>query len=262
VTRGDHGHDHPREAGNRYYGQGRRLEALLRELGSAVIAIQEGSTARICLHGPQGPGAESRGRDATSSTYPAREREEASLQAKQIGIAHEIIESEELDIPGFRENRPDRCYHCKKELFGKLSAWPGAGVRMGPRRLEADDVQDYRPGMKAAKELRVRCPARAGNHQGAGQGAFQASRPSHLGQAAGRLPFLSLPLWDAHLTRGPGPVDGGEEALRALGFRSFRLRHHGEIARIEIHPSELGRALSPDMIRRIVSSVSPWVSPM
>jgi len=173
---------------------------------------------------------------ATSSTYPKRELKEAELYAHKLGIPHIVIHSEELDIDGFAENTPDRCYYCKKELFRKIQQIAKdhhlAYVLDGSN---ADDTKDYRPGAKAKEELRIRSPL-----QDVGltkQEIRELSKSLHLYTAekpplaclASRFPYGTT-ITDERLKK----IEAAEEFLLSLGFRHCRVRYHDSIARIEV----------------------------
>ncbi|PWB60905.1 MAG: TIGR00268 family protein, partial [Deltaproteobacteria bacterium] len=183
---------------------------------------------------------------ATSETYPSRELREARELAAGIGGRHRVIVSEELDIPGFSENPTDRCYHCKKELFSKLRAI--AGEEGLPHVLDGsnvDDLGDFRPGRNAARELSVRSPLiEAGlskndiRELSRDMGLSTWDKPA-FACLSSRFPY-GVPITRETLTR----VGRAEEALRGLGFRVVRVRHHGDVARLELGPEEFHRAVN------------------
>lgn len=177
---------------------------------------------------------------ATSSTYPERELKEAIQYAKTIGVKHLIISSEELDIEGFASNPVNRCYFCKKELFSKINniakenhidyVFDGSNI---------NDEGDYRPGMQAARELEVVSPLR--------EAQLTKEDIRVLSKELG-LPTWDKPAYACLSSRFPygnnitAPklkmVDEAEQYLLDLGIRQVRVRHHGEIARIEVAPEE------------------------
>jgi uncharacterized protein len=203
---------------------------------------------------------------AVSPSYPRSHREVAERVVADFGIPHRFVDTDEMANPDYRANAPDRCYHCKTELFrvmGELRE--RLGFRTVAYGVNLDDTGDYRPGHRAADERGVLSPFL---EAGLSKADIRA-----LSRAAG-LPTADLPASACLSSRLPYgtevtperllQVERGEEALRELGFRQLRLRHHGDVARIEIDPAELPRALDPAMARRISDAIKPlgfrWVS--
>ncbi|MEE9287964.1 MAG: ATP-dependent sacrificial sulfur transferase LarE [Bacteroidota bacterium] len=191
-----------------------------------------------------------------SETYPTSEYEEALRLAEQIGVKVHVVRTEETDVLKFRENPANRCYYCKTELFGKLSVIARElGFRWIADGTNADDVSDYRPGMKALDEKGVRSPLLE-----AGLSKQEIRELSH---------YLELPTWDkpsfaclsSRFPYGLGitkenlmKIDQAETLLRELGFRSFRVRHHDEkTARIEVGIEEIKLLMEDGLREKIVS---------
>ena len=203
---------------------------------------------------------------AVSPSYPQSHRAMAEQLVADFDIPHRFIDTREMESEDYRANRPDRCYHCKSELFTRLDGvLEELGFDAVAYGVNTDDTGDFRPGHRAADEHQVLSP-------------FLDVRLSKqeirdLSRAAG-LPTADLPASACLSSRLPygtevtperlKQVEEGEERLRALGFRQLRLRHHGDIARVEIEPSELASALDPEMARKIVAAIKPlgfrWVS--
>ena len=196
---------------------------------------------------------------AVSPSYPAAHRHVAEQVVRDFGIPHRFIDTHEMDSDAYRANRPDRCYHCKTELFDVLGALRDelgfAAVAYG---VNTDDTGDFRPGHRAADEHGVLSPFL--------DVALSKAEIRALSRAAG-LPTADLPSSACLSSRLPygtevtperlAQVEAGEERLRALGFRQLRVRHHGELARVEIDPAELPAALDPAMARAIVAALKP-----
>jgi uncharacterized protein len=176
----------------------------------------------------------------TSETYPERERREAHELARMLGARHREVVSEELEIPEFKDNPRNRCYYCKKELFGKLRTIADEeGLAHVLDGTNVDDLGDHRPGRDAAAELGVLSPLEISG--------LTKEEIRQLSQ------IMALPTWDKPAyaclsSRFPygtaitpervRRVGLAEEALRDLGFRILRVRYHGEVARLELGPDE------------------------
>ncbi|MCR9248361.1 MAG: ATP-dependent sacrificial sulfur transferase LarE [bacterium] len=183
---------------------------------------------------------------ADSPSLPRVELREAEVLAQEIDVRHVVLPTDELSRRGYRDNAGDRCYHCKKELF----------VKVAERRAEiapsewvvvygaiTDDLGDHRPGQDAAREHGVRAPLiEAGmskddvRRYSRERGLRTADKPS-FACLSSRVPYGS-PIDRAVLAR----VEAAEDVLRELGFRQFRVRHHDQLARVEVGPDEMARA--------------------
>jgi uncharacterized protein len=186
---------------------------------------------------------------ADSPSLARAQLADATAFAGEQGIPLEIIVTDELDRPEYARNDSSRCFHCKDELFSAMEEFRARrGFESIAYGVNLDDQGDFRPGQRAAEQHRVAAPLR--------QAGLTKQEIRELSRAAG------LRIWDKpasaclssrieygrEVTREAlGIVEQGEDALRVLGFRQFRVRHHGEIVRIEIAPEELARALTAEM---------------
>ncbi|HEY5658490.1 MAG TPA: ATP-dependent sacrificial sulfur transferase LarE [Myxococcota bacterium] len=249
----------------------RRKEAHLEQvLGAArrlLVAFSGGvDSSYLALAAHRVLGADALAVTAVSPSYPQSHRTMAERVVEEFGLAHRFIETQEIANPDYRANRPDRCYHCKTELFRVMGALRDTlGFETVAYGVNTDDTGDFRPGHRAAAEQGVLSPFL---DAGLSKAEIRA-----LSRAAG-LPSAELPASACLSSRLPygtevtperlRQVERAEEALRALGFRQVRLRHHGPLARVEVDPAELPRALDPAMAQRISAAIKPlgfrWVA--
>ncbi|MFO7871740.1 MAG: ATP-dependent sacrificial sulfur transferase LarE [Kiritimatiellia bacterium] len=191
---------------------------------------------------------------ALSPLYPAHEQVEARKLAGGIGIRHQTVASDELDVPGFAENPPNRCYLCKDELFTvvrKVAAKHGISIIADG--TNADDSNDYRPGRKAAAQHGVISPLLdAGLSKAEIRELSKRMKLPTAGKAAFACLASRFP-YGTRITKDKlAAVGAVEDRLREMGFRQFRVRHHGDIARIEVGKEEIKRFLEMDLEEQIV----------
>lgn len=223
-----------------------RLRASLREIGSAAVAFSSGVDSTFLLHvAHEELGERVVAATIRSHTFPKRELDEAAAFCRAEGVRHVVIESEELDVPGFVENPPDRCYHCKRELFSKLLAFAREnGLAAVLEGSNLDDDGDYRPGRRAIQELGIVSPL---HEVGLTKAEIRA-----LSRDMG-LPTSDKPSFACLASRFPygeritavalERVEKAEQWLlgAGLGLRQLRVRSHGDLARIEVPPDAIPR---------------------
>jgi uncharacterized protein len=230
------------------------LLARLAKIPSLIVALSGGAdSAYLAWTAHKSLSARALSVTALSPSYSTHDRAIVEEFVSSLGLRHEFIETHEMDNPAYRANAADRCYFCKDELFSALIELAHArGFAAVAYGVNADDTLDFRPGHRAATEHQVLAPL----------------LDARLGKAEIRLLSrrAGLPTWDrpasaclsSRLPYGTevtperlGLVERGEAELRALGFRQFRVRLHGQLARVEISPDEMSRALAPEMAAAI-----------
>lgn len=223
------------------------LERRIGALGSAVVAFSGGvDSSLVAALAARALGARALAITAVSPALATGELDGAREVARTVGIAHETIETAELEREGYRRNGPDRCYHCKTELYERLGALAAArGYAAVLSGANADDAGDWRPGLGAAAEHGVVHPLL---EAGVGKdevrrlarelGVPSAERPASPCLASRLPPGTPVEPWA--LER----VDRAEHAVKALGYRVLRVRHYGELGRVQLAGGELERALT------------------
>jgi uncharacterized protein len=230
------------------------VAARLQALGSVLVAFSGGAdSAYLAWMAHSTLGLRALAITALSPSFSAYDRQQAESFAQGQNLAHEFVPTREFENPLYVVNQPDRCYHCKAELFGMLEKMRAArGFAALAYGANADDLQDFRPGHRAARQSRVAAPLlEAGLNKleiralSRRAGLTTWDRPSSPCLAS-RIPY-GTPVTIEALAR----IERAEAELRDLGFRQFRVRSHGELARIEIAPDELPRALEPVLAEAI-----------
>src|SRR6202030_3042822 len=234
------------------------LLARLAEIPSLIVALSGGAdSAYLAWAAHEVLGTRALSVTALSPSYSAHDRSIVEEFVSKLGVRHEFIETHEMDNPAYRANAADRCYYCKDELFSVLDELAKergfAAIAYG---VNADDTSDFRPGHRAAAEHQVLAPLL--------DARMSKADIRKLSQRAG------LPTWDrpasaclsSRLPYGTEVtperlllVERGEAALRELGFRQFRVRLHDKLARVEIAPDEMPRALTPEMAAAIAKEL-------
>lgn len=234
----------------------RTLQQLLSKLDTAAVAFSGGVDSTLLLQVAR----DILGRDKVlaltidSPVFPRFETDQCSLLAQKIGVRHQLIQGASLELPEFTRNDPQRCYYCKRDLFStmqKLACEQGFPVLLEGSNL--DDLDDYRPGRKALEEL------------GIGSPLLEAQLTKDDVRRLSKQ--LNLPTWDKQsfaclATRFPygteidaeglARVDACEAWLRQQGFDNYRVRIHGQLARIEINPARMDKLLDPQLRQQLV----------
>jgi uncharacterized protein len=236
----------------------RLLEDQIRSLGSLMVAYSGGvDSAYLAATAHRILGHRMLAVLADSASLARRDMEEAEAFARAQGIPLRVIHTAELDKPAYQRNDADRCFHCKTELFESMEALASSlGMTHIAYGMNADDIRDFRPGQRAARQHHVVAPL--------ADAALTKQEIRALARTAGytlwdrpAAPCLSSRVeYGRPVTREVlEQVERSEESLRRLGFREFRVRHHGELARVEIARTELPHALAMETLDAITTEL-------
>jgi uncharacterized protein len=233
-----------------------KLFGILRDLGRVIVAYSGGTdSAYLAWAAGQVLGNHAVAITADSASVPESHKRDAEEFARIFGLRHEYVTSYEFDNPLYSANNPDRCFHCKDELFERLEkVGRERGIAHIVYGVNVDDLGDYRPGQNAAANHDVKAPLV--------EAGLRKAEIRELSRLAG-LPTWDRPAAACLSSRIPygtpvtietvKTVERGEEAVKALGFRQFRVRYHGDLVRLEITPDEMPKALTAEMARQFTT---------
>ena len=246
--------EHVPEMGAEIRAKYEKLKQILGEMGKVLVAFSGGVDSSLLLKTAQDVlGGGILAVIASSATYPEEEQQEAVKLAEFWGVRYRIIHTDELDNPEFVKNPPTRCYFCKNELFSRLKEMGEAeGIPYVCDGANKEDLGDFRPGSEAAKELGIRSPL-----QEAGLVKAEIREISKwLGLSTWNKPSLAclssrFPYGTEIDLDSLKQIAQAEAYLRSQGFKQVRVRHHGQIARIEVESEEIERLLDPDFRRTL-----------
>lgn len=237
-----------------------KLFSILASMRRVIVAYSGGTdSAYLAWAAHRVLGDQALAITADSASIPDSHKRDAEAFARECGIRHEYIETHEFDNPDYVKNDPNRCFHCKDELFAELDAVGKArGIDHIVYGVNVDDLGDYRPGQRAAKLHEVKAPlVDAGLTKAEIRELSRLANLSTWDRPASACLSSRIPYGTPVTVENVKTVEQGEEAIRALGFRQFRVRFHGELVRIEVAKDELAKALTPAMAQAFVEIFKP-----
>ncbi len=237
-----------------------KLFAILGSYSRVVVAYSGGTdSAYLAWAAQRVLGDNAIAITADSASIPESHKRYAEAFARECGIRHEYIETHEFDNPDYVKNDPNRCFHCKDELFTQLDALGATrGIEHIIYGVNVDDLGDYRPGQKAAKLHQVKAPlVDAGLTKAEIRELSRLANLSTWDRPAAACLSSRIPYGTPVTVENVKTVERGEEEIRLLGFRQFRVRFHGELVRIEIAKEELDKALTAEMAQAFVGIFKP-----
>jgi len=237
-----------------------RLFRILEGFGRVIVAYSGGTDSAYlawAAHRALGDGAIAI--TADSASVPESHKRDAEAFARETGFRHEYIATYEFENPDYVKNDKDRCFHCKDELFTRLDAYAAEnGFRHVIYGVNKDDLGDYRPGQRAAKIHEVAAPlVDAGLTKAEIRELARRVGLSIWDRPAAACLSSRVPYGTAVTVETIKTIEQGEESLKALGFKQFRVRFHGDLVRIEIAKAELGAAMRPEMFEAFLRIFKP-----
>ena len=231
---------------------------LLRGFGSVIVAFSGGAdSAYLAYAASVALGNRALAVTGDSASYPTFQRQLANQITTEFGIDHEIVFTEEFEDANYTSNPPNRCYYCKSELYTKLNRLARErGIEVICDGTNADDIGDFRPGRQAARELGVRSPLlECGMTKSDIRELSRRAGLATWDEPASACLSSRVPYGQVVTIEKLSMIDRAEIALKQLGFRQVRVRHHGDVARIEVAMEEMRRALDPDMAQQMSTAL-------